>query len=88
MPSGIAFLGDESKIAATGKKRISDISNEKGNVVVKVIFADGETSVNLNGYSKHPVYSNKGDVKYNPQTQLFSLILPSEGMREVTVILK
>ncbi len=88
MPSGIAFLGDENKIVATGKKRIEDIKYNNGNLTVKVIFADQESSVKLNGYSKVPVYSDKGEINYNPETHMFILNLSSGGKREVTTVLK
>ncbi|MHB8581478.1 MAG: hypothetical protein ACYDA4_16660 [Ignavibacteriaceae bacterium] len=88
LPSGIAFLGDAGKIAATGKKRIADIRDDNGSVSVKVLFAVGESSVNLEGYSKYPVKSNKGEINYNKYTRMFNLILSSKGNKEVTVNLK
>ncbi len=86
--SGIAFLGDAGKIAATGKKRIAGIADERGILKVKVLFAEGEKSVDLRGYSEKTVSSNKGEIKYDPGTHLFDLILPSGGRKEVTVNIK
>ena len=88
LPSGIAFLGDAGKIAATGKKRIAGISDDHGSLRVKVLFAKGESSVNLEGYSNNPVKSNKGEINYNSDTHMFNLILLSKGNKEVTVDLK
>ena len=87
MPSGIAFLGDENKITATGKKRIADIKYENGDLKVKVLFAEGESSIRLNGYSKNPVYSDKGEIKYNTDNHMFNLNLSSGGKKEVTILL-
>ncbi len=81
---GIAFFGDAGKIAATGKKRIADIVDH-GNLEIKVLFAAGETSVNLMGYSEKPVNSDKGELHYDSQTHIFDLSLPSNGGREVVV---
>ncbi len=86
--SGIAFLGDAGKIAATGKKRIGNISDKKGNLSLKVIFAKGENSVNLEGYSIKPVVSDKGKMKYDSETHLYNLSLSSDGKSEVIVNIK
>lgn len=83
--SGIAFLGDEGKIASNGKQRIAYIK-EKGNMLkVKVLFAKGESSVKLLGYSKNQVVSSKGSSKYDLKTHIFSINLPSNGKTEVTL---
>ncbi len=83
--SGIAFFGDEGKIASTGKQRISYIE-EKGEILkIKVLFAKGESSVNLLGYSKNPIISLKGTTNYNPNIHVFKINLPSNGKKEVTV---
>ncbi len=86
--SGIAFLGDKDKIAATGKKRIADITSAKGTLTVKVLFSEGETSVTLEGYSEKNVSCDKGEIKYNQNTHIFNLILPSSGNNEVAVRIK
>ena len=86
--SGIAFFGDAGKIASTGKKRIAAIQDNPGMLKVEVLFAAGETSVELEGYSSRAVTSDKGEIKYNSQTHLFNLILPSGGKKEVIVSIK
>ncbi len=48
--SGIAFLGEQGKIAPLGSKRIKDWS-DNGTLSVSVVFAAGETSVTLSGYA-------------------------------------
>jgi hypothetical protein len=86
--AGIAFLGDKGKTVETGKKRIADIIDDKGKLLIKVLFAKGESSVELQGYSQNPISCSKGDVKYNPETRMFDLVLPSDGKNEVNVSLK
>lgn len=49
-PSGIAFLGEQGKLASTGAKRISDWS-DTGTLAVSVAFGAGEKSVTLTGYA-------------------------------------
>jgi hypothetical protein len=83
--SHIAFLGDTDKIAATGRQRIAAISNENGVLQIKVSFAKGEPFVTLRGFSVSPVTADKGDISYHPEMHLFTLKVPSEGNREVTV---
>ena len=75
-------------ITATGKKRIEGMINKSGTLNVKVLFAEGESSVTLEGYSSKKVSSDKGNINYNSDTHMFSLTLPSNGENEVTVSLK
>jgi hypothetical protein len=49
-PSGIAFLGDEDKIASTGKQRIADIRESTTELSVTVLSAPGEV-VKLHGFA-------------------------------------
>ena len=77
--SGIAFLGDEGKITATGKQRIASIVSSGKILQVKVLFAKGETSVTLQGYAEKPVMTDNGQISYDPSTHLFKLILSSPG---------
>ncbi|BCM92036.1 hypothetical protein IAD21_03915 [Abditibacteriota bacterium] len=49
--SGIAFLGDISKIVGTGKQRIASVNDEAGKLTVQVVLAANEPSVTLHGYS-------------------------------------
>jgi hypothetical protein len=85
---GLAFLGDSNLITATGKKRIDEMINKGGTLSIKVLFAKGESSVTLEGYSFKKVSCNKGNINYNPDTHLFSLTLPSGGKNEVMVSIK
>ena len=55
---------------------------------VKVLFAKGEASVELKGYSERGITSDNGEIKYNPHTHLFNLILSSGGNKEVMVNIK
>ncbi|WP_162923601.1 hypothetical protein [Arachidicoccus soli] len=73
--SGIAFLGDENKIAATGKKRIASIEEVGSQLKIKVLFAPSEQQVILQGYSRSSIHSNIGKVTIDPATHLFSLKL-------------
>lgn len=86
--SGIAFLGDTNKITATGKERISKLNSERYNIKVRVLFAQGESNVNLKGYSESLVKSDKGKIVYNPSTHIFNLYLPSRGKSEVSVSIR
>jgi hypothetical protein len=78
---GIAFLGDEGKIAATGKKRIADIIATKKNMQVRVLFAHGENQIILHGFCKVPVISDKGKTIYDSASHVFTTILqmPESG---------
>ena len=78
-PTGIAFLGDENKIAATGKKRIAELSSSANNLTVKVLFARGEKEITLCGYSENPPLADKGKLSFDAATHLFKLILSSDG---------
>jgi hypothetical protein len=49
-PSGIAFLGDEGKIASTGKQRIADIRESATDLNITVLGAPGEV-VKLHGFA-------------------------------------
>ncbi|HVU58279.1 MAG TPA: hypothetical protein VHD83_24630 [Puia sp.] len=87
--SGIAFLGDAGKIAATGKKRIAGMKTSGKTLKVTVLFAKGESSVMLRGYSEHTVAADKGRVISDASTHLFTLSLsaPEKG-NSVTVNLR
>ncbi|MDE3185259.1 MAG: hypothetical protein KGM16_17745 [Bacteroidota bacterium] len=71
--SGIAFLGDSSKITSTGKQRIASINSGDLDLKVKVLFAKGERQVVLQGYSENNISSDKGKVLWNPVNHLFSV---------------
>jgi hypothetical protein len=87
--SGIAFLGDENKIAATGKKRIAELNSSENDLKVKVLFARGEKEIILGGYYEKSVTADKGKLSLDPQNHLFRLLLTSDGNeRSVEVSLK
>ena len=77
--AGIAFLGDEGKIAATGKKRVEDIRVQGDKMIVTVLFAAGESGVTLQGYAARPVSSDQGTVSQDPATHLFTVRVPAPG---------
>jgi hypothetical protein len=78
-PSGIAILGDLGQFVTAGKKRISAIA-DYGVVHVSVVFANGEKSRILTGYSPAaPVarasMGTAGPVKFDPATRRFQIVL-------------
>lgn len=79
--SGIAFLGDRGKIAATGKKRIVAIENKGNGLQFKVLFAKGESSVMIECYSGKPISSDKGKPAQGDLPGLYILLVnaPKEG---------
>ncbi|MFT3934857.1 MAG: hypothetical protein QM726_14630 [Chitinophagaceae bacterium] len=77
--SGIAFLGDAGKIAATGKQRIATIENTATQLKIKVLFAPGEPSVTLQGYCDAPVKTNTGTVSYDKESKLFTVTVSPLG---------
>lgn len=87
--SGIAFLGDAGKITATGKKRITAITDAGKKLQIKVLFAKGESSVTLQGYSEKSVSSSKGKLSRDAAAHLFSIVVPRPLKGEVeTVVLQ
>ncbi len=81
--SGIAFLGEQGKIAPLGNKRISDWSDD-GTLSVKVLFASGETSVTLTGYAPTaPVATadtgTVGAVQYDATSKRFTVPVTAAG---------
>ncbi len=79
--SGIAFLGDKGKITGTGKKRIVSIESKGTTLQCKVLFAKGESSVVIEGYSEKDITTDKGKVEAGSVPHLFSIIVnaPKEG---------
>jgi hypothetical protein len=76
-PSGIAILGDLGQFVTAGKKRIAAMG-DYGVVHVNVVFANGEKSRILSGYSPSaPVArasaGTAGPVKFDAATQRFQL---------------
>ncbi|MEO5998403.1 MAG: hypothetical protein ABIN89_16735 [Chitinophagaceae bacterium] len=74
--SGIAFLGDAGKITATGKKRIATITDTANTLHVKVLFAEGEGPVTLQGYSEKTVTAVTLKVMQDAASHLFTIIVP------------
>lgn len=75
--SGIAFLGEQGKLAAAGKKRITDWSDD-GTLAVSVAFASGEKSVTLMGYAASAPTATAdtgtvGAVQYDATSKLFTV---------------
>jgi surface protein len=84
--SGIAFLGDAGKIAATGAKRILSIQPMGKELQVTVQFAAGESSVVLQGYCPQFVRADKGDVQMDAATHVFSVKLDKpSGSDQATI---
>ena len=81
--SGIAFLGEPGKLAATGKKRIADWSDD-GTLTVAVVFASGESSVTLTGYAPSPPMATAtsgsvGTVQYDSTQKRFTVAVTPSG---------
>jgi hypothetical protein len=81
--SGIAFLGEQGKIAPLGNKRISDWSDD-GTLSVSVLFASGEASVTLTGYAPSaPVATadtgTVGAVQYDATSKRFTVPVSAAG---------
>lgn len=83
--SGIAFLGDKGKFVGTGKQRIASINEEPGSLTARVLFAPGETSVTLHGFSATHPKSPAAPVLWNEKNGYFTLVVPSSGKRDLTV---
>lgn len=81
--SGIAFLGDAGKIAATGKKRIASITSSDSVIKILVSFVKGEQTVKLKGYAEKQPIANTGNMQYDSETHLFTLdlSLPDNGQQ-------
>lgn len=78
---GIALLGDEGKIAATGKKRISSVTVTPDQMTVTVVFAPGESGITLRGYAESAVTADTGVLRQDAAGALFSVKLeaPAAG---------
>lgn len=50
-PSGIAFLGDESKFVGNGRQRVARLADD-GTLRARIVLARGETMVRLHGWSR------------------------------------
>lgn len=94
-PSGIAFLGDEDKIASTGKQRIADIQESAARLSVTVVTAPGEPVVKLHGYAEAAPVCQSADgravsVAYDGATKHFTTAVPSptDGGRQIVTFIR
>jgi len=76
-PSGIAFLGEQGKIAGLGKKRIATFS-DSGTLTATVSFAAGEGAITLHGYAPRAPTATAttgtvGAVSYSTATSRFTV---------------
>jgi hypothetical protein len=76
--SGIAFFGDSGKFVSTGMQRISRLKDQPGKLTAAVLFANGEKTITLHGYSgsKPSVAVQNGtaeEVAYDPSTRHFTV---------------
>ncbi|HEX5555798.1 MAG TPA: hypothetical protein VFX43_21320, partial [Chitinophagaceae bacterium] len=74
-PIGIAFLGDEGKITATGRQRIPELSSTTDELQVQVAFAKGESPVTLHGYYEKPFKTDNGQLQLHPDQHMFTLLV-------------
>jgi hypothetical protein len=75
--SGIALLGDIGQFVSLGKKRVTTVEDD-GTVHVRVVFAPGEASRTLGGYSPcHPAARSTsgivGPISYDSSTGQFTV---------------
>jgi len=73
---GVALLGDAGKFVSTGHKRITDISESNGGLLVSVAFAPNEGPVELHGFSQSPPFGaaisgSCSRVRFDPATHEF-----------------
>ena len=74
--SGIAFLGDAGQFVSLGKKRIAHVTDNGGRIEATIIFAQGEDSRIIYGYSPFPptirmLRGKIGRFVYSSEIQLF-----------------
>ena len=94
-PSGIGFLGDEDKIASTGKQRIAEIHESATSLNVTVVAAPGEASIHLLGFADAAPSCSMADgkplpVQYAAPTKLFHVAvpIPSAGGQQAVTLLR
>ena len=90
-PSGIAFLGDEGKIASTGKQRIADIRESAESLTVSVRTAPGEQVVKLHGFADAAPTCQRADgktlpVQYDAATKHFTVAVTMPDVGGVRVV--
>ena len=89
--SGITFLGDQDKFVATGKQRIASLHDEPGSLTAKVLFAAGEKSVTLHGYSATvprvaAEAGQAGPLRYDVESRHFTVQITSDASAPATDI--
>jgi hypothetical protein len=84
-PSGIALLGDEDKIVATGKQRIAAVKTSPKTLAITVAFATTEKSVTLHGFYEKPFKASIGKLTLDAESKYFTLQLPKGSAAEETV---
>jgi hypothetical protein len=85
-PIGIAFLGDEGKITATGRQRIPELSSTKDHLRVRVAFAKGEPAVTLHGYYDKKFKTDRGVLQLDSRNNTFTLSVSApESGGDVTI---
>ena len=94
-PSGIGFLGDEDKIASTGKQRIAEIQDTATGLNVTVLAAPGEAVINLLGFADVAPSCSIADgsplpVRYDTATKLFHVAvpMPSAGGQQIVTFVR
>ena len=76
--SGMALIGDTGQFVTLGKKRVTALADEGGDLQVSLAFAAGEKSRTLQGYSPdRPTVTawtgTAGAVAYDPATGRFTV---------------
>jgi hypothetical protein len=82
-PSGIAFLGEQGKIAGLGKKRVTTFSDD-GTLTATVSFAAGEGAIILHGYAPRAptataTSGSVGAITYSAATSRFTVSVTGAG---------
>ena len=91
-PSGIAFLGDEGKFAALGKKRITSVRESRGHLAIEVSFAPTEASVTLHGWAsdlpRAIACAGGARLTWDPATGLYRVEVTPDAKLSARLLLK
>lgn len=83
---GVAIMGDLGKIVPTGKQRVEAIEPTAKEVRVRVAFAKGEDSVDIEGVSDGaPTVRGGTLIRFSPTTKRFTVRVLSSGRRTARV---
>ena len=74
-PSGVAVVGDANKFVPRGRARIASLIDHDDSVDVEVLFAPGERSVTLVGYSPTVPLVSAGALSWDASTGVFQLVV-------------